>query len=155
MNLDDSFGFILNNTGRRITQLLNLRLQPYDITIEQFSLLHRLTEQDGISQKDLSKRVGKDQTNVTRILDQLERKGLAKRMPNQEDRRSFLAFVTEEGRSLAELLVPIESEVIQQILDGFSDSDVLQLKRMLWQIEENANREIEKRDIQDRTERYP
>lgn len=139
MNLEDSFGFILNNTGRRVTQLLNLHLQPHEITTEQFSLLHRLNEQDGISQKELAKRVGKDQTNITRILDQLERKGLAIRKPNQEDRRSFLAYVTDEGRALDAILVPIEQEVIRQVLADLSEEDVRHLKTLLTRIEQKAS----------------
>ncbi|WP_167568847.1 MarR family winged helix-turn-helix transcriptional regulator [Brevibacillus migulae] len=146
MNLEDSFGFILNNSGRRITQLLNLHLQPHEITTEQFSLLRRLNEQDGISQKELAKRVGKDQTNITRILDQLERKGLAKRMPNQEDRRSFLAYVTDEGRALDDVLVPIEQEVIRQVLADLSDEDVRHVKTLLTRIEQKASSLIESLD---------
>jgi len=138
LNLEDSFGFILNNTGRRVTQLLNLYLLPHDITTEQFSLLRRLNEQDGISQKELAKRVGKDQTNITRILDQLERKGLAIRKPNQEDRRSTLAYVTEEGRALDAILVPIEQEVIRQVLADLSEEDIRHLKTLLTRIEQKA-----------------
>ncbi|HZG17785.1 MAG TPA: MarR family transcriptional regulator [Candidatus Bathyarchaeia archaeon] len=139
MNLEESFGFILNNTGRRVTQLLNLHLQPHEITTEQFSLLRRLNEQDGISQKELAKRVGKDQTNITRILDQLERKGLVIRKPNQEDRRSFLAYVTDEGRALDEILVPIEQEVIRKVLADLSEENVRHLKTLLTRIEQKAS----------------
>jgi len=139
LNLEESFGFILNNTGRRVTQLLNLHLQPHEITTEQFSLLRRLNEQDGISQKELAKRVGKDQTNITRILDQLERKGLVIRKPNQEDRRSFLAYVTDEGRALDEILVPIEQEVIRKVLADLSEENVRHLKTLLTRIEQKAS----------------
>ena len=66
MSIDHSLGFVLNHAGRRLTQLLTLRFQPYDMTTEQWSVLNRLDEEDGISQKELAIRSEKDQTNVTR-----------------------------------------------------------------------------------------
>ncbi|WP_139490346.1 MarR family winged helix-turn-helix transcriptional regulator [Brevibacillus dissolubilis] len=139
---DDSLGFRLNYAARRISQLLALRMAPYDITTEQWSTLNRLAEQDGISQKDLARRVGKDQTNVTRILDQLERKGLAERRPNAEDRRSFLAFVTDAGLALNETVSPIEEEVIKSLVYGVSDEQLHIFSQVLRQITETAETEI-------------
>lgn len=138
MKLDDSIGFIINRTGRRISQLLGHRFAPYEVTTEQWSVLARLGEEDGISQKDLAFRVSKDQTNVTRILDQLERKGLIVRKPNPEDRRSYLPFVTEEGRRLYEKLVPIEEEVVAAVTAGISPEETDALIKLLARIADNA-----------------
>lgn len=108
MKLEDSFGFLINHAGRRMSQLLTLHFQAYDITTEQWTVLHRLAEQDGISQKELARRTEKDQTNITRILDHLQRKGLIERRANASDRRSFLTYITDKGRGLDQTLVPIE-----------------------------------------------
>ncbi|MFC4100585.1 MarR family winged helix-turn-helix transcriptional regulator [Paenibacillus xanthanilyticus] len=143
MQIDDSLGFMINHAGRRLTLLLALRYQPYDITTEQWSVLNRLYEQDGISQKELARRSEKDQTNITRILDQLERKGLAVRKANEADRRSFLAYITPRGRELNETLLPIEKEVIQSVLGGLNGEDVAQLRRLLKQVTLSAERAIE------------
>ncbi|TYP75492.1 MarR family winged helix-turn-helix transcriptional regulator [Paenibacillus methanolicus] len=134
---------MINHAGRRITLLLALRYQPFDITTEQWSVLNRLYEQDGISQKELARRSEKDQTNITRILDQLERKGLAVRKANEADRRSFLAFITPRGRELNETLLPIEQEAIQSVLGGLNGEDVAQLRRLLKQVTLAAERAIE------------
>ncbi|WP_047155127.1 MarR family winged helix-turn-helix transcriptional regulator [Aneurinibacillus tyrosinisolvens] len=143
MKLDDSLGFVLNNAGRRVSQLLSLHFSPYGITLEQWTVLNRLAEQDGINQKELARRTGKDQTNVTRILDQLERKGLARRKPNAGDRRSFLAVVTEDGRKLNEILVPIEAEAIHTVMKDLSENEILQFRELLRKITENASLQIE------------
>ncbi|ALS24639.1 MULTISPECIES: MarR family winged helix-turn-helix transcriptional regulator [Paenibacillus] len=141
-NIDHSLGFIINHAGRRLSQLLSLHYQPYDITTEQWTVLNRLSERDGITQKDLAHRAEKDQTNITRILDQLERKGLVERRPNAVDRRSFLTFITDKGRSLNQVLLPIESRVVSSVLDGLSEEDVERLRAALIQITKNANRTI-------------
>jgi DNA-binding MarR family transcriptional regulator len=138
--LDDSIGFLINYTGRRLSQLLTARLSPYGITPEQWSVLSRLCEQDGMSQKELALRVGKDQTNVTRILDQLERKSLATRRTNPEDRRSFCACVTAEGRTLQHTLAPIEEELIAAISIGLTEDQLTMLKQLLLKLVDNANK---------------
>ncbi|MCY9696890.1 MarR family winged helix-turn-helix transcriptional regulator [Paenibacillus alginolyticus] len=139
MGLDSSFGFILNHAGRRLTQLLNIHFQPYDMTTEQWAVLNRLADEDGITQKLLAVRAEKDQTNITRILDQLERKGLVERRANETDRRSFLTFITEQGKALNDILTPIEQKVIASVLSGFTDEQTTILREMLNQLTNQAN----------------
>lgn len=134
LKLDDSIGFLINQAGRRVSQLLAIRFAAYDVTTEQWAVLSRLCEQDGISQKDLAGRVGKDQTNITRILDQLERKKLAERRANPEDRRSFCAYVTHDGRSLHEQLAPIEENVMLSITEGLTEQQITTAKQLLTRI---------------------
>jgi len=116
--LDESLGFQLSRTARKISQLLANRFEPHGITTEQWAVLQRLAERDGVTQKELASRAEKDQTNMTRILDQLERKGLVVRRPNEEDRRSFLIFGTSKGDRLAAELAPTERAEIEALLEG-------------------------------------
>lgn len=139
MELDNSFGFILNHAGRRLTQLLNCHFQPYDMTTEQWVVLNRLADEDGITQKLLAVRAEKDQTNITRILDQLERKGFVERRANETDRRSFLTFITKQGKVLNDVLTPIEQKVIDSVLCGFTEEQTSILRGMLIQLTNQAN----------------
>ncbi|WP_158629939.1 MarR family winged helix-turn-helix transcriptional regulator [Cohnella sp. AR92] len=142
MKLDDSIGFLINRTGRRVTQLLSNRLASSEVTTEQWSVLARLCEEEGISQKDLAVRVSKDQTNVTRILDQLERKGLVVRQVNPEDRRSYLPRVTEMGRSVYEAVAPLEEEAVSLVTEDLSPSELSALKELLNRIAANASKHL-------------
>lgn len=143
MMLDNSLGFIINTAGRRISQLVSLQFNKYDITTEQWIVLNRLDEKDGISQKDLAKRVEKDQTTVTRILDQLERKGLVQRKTNREDRRSFLIYITVPGKSLNKTLTPMEAEVIKDLFKNLPQDQIAQLRSTVTHIINNANQRLE------------
>lgn len=137
MRMDESMGFILNVTTRKFLQLLSLKFSSYDITTEQWSLLNLLEDHNGISQKDLARLSEKDPANVTRILDQLEKKSLIKRLPNPEDRRSFLAHITNEGIELNKKLIPIEQDVVNIALNGLSDKKIALLKESLREITTN------------------
>jgi DNA-binding MarR family transcriptional regulator len=122
--LDESIGFQLSRATRKISHLLASRFEPYGVTTEQFAALQRLAEEDGVSQKELASRAEKDQTNMTRILDQLERKGLIVRRPNAEDRRSFLIYSTEKGNRLAAELAPLERATLDALLEGLPDDRI-------------------------------
>jgi len=139
VRLDDALGFAINLTGRALTRLLMSAFAPYDVTPEQWSILKRLEEGDGITIKELSKRVGKDQANVTRISDLLQRKELIKRKPNPEDKRSSLVCLTEEGRRIIQLLDPIDEQVHQIALKGLTESEIEMVTQLLSRIRENSN----------------
>lgn len=142
MGHETSLGFMLNHAGRRITHLLNLHFHKYDMTTEQWSVLNRLAEQDGVSQKTLAIRAEKDQTNITRLLDQLERKGLVERTVNPDDRRSFLIMITEKGRALNDVLVPIERKVVSDLEANLPPEQLELLWACLHQITQQANQII-------------
>ena len=131
--IDESLGFIINRTNQKLSNYLTQKFKPYDITPEQ-GVLNRLWEKDGISQKEISEITIKDQTTLTRILDKLERKGFVKRQTTPIDRRVFLIFLTDSGRSLENILVPIAYEALEEALQGLSKEEIKQLKVLLNRI---------------------
>ncbi|MDF9408799.1 MAG: Transcriptional regulator SlyA [Pelotomaculum sp. PtaB.Bin013] len=112
-------------------------LKPYDITPEQWGLINILFRKDGISQKELSEKSFKDQPTITRILDNLEAKGMIERKINREDRRTFMIFLTNEGRDLRDKLLPIAEKTLQKVLTGFKEEEIEQLKIWLNKIYNN------------------
>lgn len=132
--IDESLGFILSNTQRKLSHFLLSKFKPYDITTEQWVLVAKLGEENGITQKDLAERTEKDQANVTRIIDLLEKKGLVRREKNSTDRRSMLVHLTDEGEKLREQLAPIEESVVNVSLSGMSEEEKALLKDFLARI---------------------
>lgn len=59
-----------------------------------------LVPKNGISMKELSKKLHLSPSRTTRIADSLEKKDLIKRKSNIEDRRSFFVFLTEKGMDI-------------------------------------------------------
>lgn len=139
MQLNDYIGFIFNNASRKFNQFATSFFKPYDLTPEQAGIIRRLGEQEGISQKELSIRMAKDQTNITRLLDQLEKKKLVRRGPNKEDRRSFLAYLTESGKEMNEKIMLIESEIMEIVFKGLSEERITLWKEVIEEIAGNIN----------------
>ncbi|QHT63148.1 MarR family transcriptional regulator [Paenibacillus lycopersici] len=144
MKLDDHVGFNIARTLRNLNLLFNQEFSPYGITSEQWSLLKRLQEQEGISIKDLAHAAGKDQANVTRILDVLAKRGFVARSSNPRDKRSSLVYFTPEGKELTERLIPIDEQVHKDAVDELTPAELGAFARAIAQINRNANRHLKR-----------
>jgi DNA-binding MarR family transcriptional regulator len=98
-------------------------LHGYDVTIDNFAILSCLWTENHLSQQELCERTCKNKSNLTRILDTMEKKKLITRTPNPNDRRSFLISLTKLSESLEEHLLQIANEVSTEVLGGFKDDE--------------------------------
>lgn len=137
MSQDEEIGMLTNKTNRKMLRFLNLKLQKYDITPEQWNVLLSLSKQEKVNQKQLSKKVDKDQATLVRILDILEKKELVERKSSREDRRAFFIDVTDKGRELVNKLIPFISGIFEQMLNGISIEEIDTYRKVLMKINEN------------------
>jgi DNA-binding MarR family transcriptional regulator len=73
---------------------------------------------------------------MTGLMDVLERKGLVRRKPNPEDRRSLLASLTGEGQALQEQ-TPSLRRIYSQCCVGLAPEEFQQLGRLLGKLNES------------------
>ena len=139
MNL--SLGFILNRTSIQSKALFTQRIKQFDISPEQWSLVFRTVESKGLTQKELSDSTYKDQANITRSIDRLEKKSLLKRVPNHNDRRIINIFPTEDAINLVDTIIPISSEFNSFLTKDFSEEEKQQLIKLLNKVYENLLKE--------------
>ena len=74
----------------------------YGLSTRQFWALQHLGKQQGCSMVDLSRVLFTDKSNVTGIIDRLERLNLVTRTTDVRDRRVILLTLTPEGHRLRE-----------------------------------------------------
>ncbi len=139
--LEDSLGFLISRTSLKMKNNLQHGLKPFDITSEQWGILNRLWEKDGVSQRAISEKSCKDQANITRILDKLEEKKLIERHPDPDDRRAFLIYLTEEGKGLKKTLIPVAQAALKKALVGITEDEQRLLKELLNRIYDNLDQE--------------
>lgn len=139
--LDDSFGHIINRTAKRLKFELHhaFHANGYNITAEQWAVLNRLWEEDGVSQKQLAEKAFKNKPTITRMVDVLEKRGLVSREVDELDRRMFKVCLTDEGQALRERLIPIASQVLEKGSENLTEEDIEHLKRTLNVIFSNFN----------------
>ena len=100
----------------------------YDITIDNFAVLSRLWQQDNLTQQQLCELTCKNKSNLTRILDTMEKKGMIQRKLNLTDRRSFSIALTDYSHSLKNYIPEIAEEYGNKIFDKLSERDIENLE---------------------------
>ncbi len=136
-DMDASLGFVLNKTALLSKGEFNERIKCFGISPEQWSLIFRVVENEGLTQKELSDSTYKDQANITRSIDRLEQKGLLKRLPSASDRRSINLYATPQGRALVETIIPISRAFNDLLSDGFTPQEKSALLHLLQKVYTN------------------
>ncbi|MCW8796270.1 MAG: MarR family winged helix-turn-helix transcriptional regulator [Chlorobium sp.] len=108
------------------------------ISPEQFVVLVRLSSGQGFNQNEIAEYLLKDDASITRILDSLEKKGLAVRKKAEHDRRANIAFITERGTALVEKVFPMVERLNGQLLEGIEADQIENVFVFLEKLRENA-----------------
>jgi len=121
----NSFGSLLTKTKWLYDAHFNRLLKEgqIDVTPEQFAVLITVRANTGVSQNEIARRGYKDKTNVARIVDGLEKRGLLARRPDAADRRAFRVELTAEGEELMQHLFPIVARLNEAATKGLSASE--------------------------------
>ncbi|MFH5186027.1 MarR family winged helix-turn-helix transcriptional regulator [Paenibacillus sp. TAB 01] len=135
---EEALGRIIHQTSLILSRNFQKSLEPFDITLEQWGILNALWSKDGITLKELSAKVNNDHTNLSRIVDKLEKKELLRRSLDPGDRRALRLEVTDKGRDLQKDIVPVAEQVIEQEVQGISMEEQELLKTLLRRMCDNV-----------------
>jgi len=138
LSSEELYGYALTKTSRAILRFLTGHLKCFSITPEQWTVLKRVFEHEGITQKELAAIADKDPATLAKILDNLERNRLIVRQTNRQDRRSYLIFITEDGTKLRNKVEKDLEQVFGQVLEGITEDELTMFSRVLSRIEKNA-----------------
>lgn len=133
------FGFQVGQTTKLMQNKmqLNFKNAGYDVTFEQWTVLLSLWIRDGRSQQDLSEETKRDQTSLSRLLDNMVRKNLIVRVQSPTDRRTNLIYLTHKGRELEQPLFEQAEIINHQAVKGIDASELLLFHKVLGKITDN------------------
>ena len=77
-----------------------------DLTYSQFAVLEALYHLGSLTQGEVSTKVLKSGSNMTTVIDNLERDGLVRRERHVKDRRVIYVHLTEAGSKKVEAVLP-------------------------------------------------
>jgi len=133
----ESVGHQVRWAHRALQRELEERLRPFGITSGMWHFLRALWEEDGLSQRELSDRVGTTEPTTVSALHAMEKRGLALRVPNATDRRKSNIFLTRPAKDLHDLLLKEAREVNRTATAGVSAAEIRGLKATLEKIRKN------------------
>ncbi len=139
--IDSSIGYLVGRTSRAIVKRLSKKFADagFDVSYEQWSILIHLYRQDGLTQQELSRTAVKDKAAITRLLNSLEKKNIVLRIPDRNDKRSNLVYLTHKAKAFRSDLSSLVEEMLCEAEQGISPSDMEQCRTTLNRIFENID----------------
>ena len=139
IKLEEVYIYLLERTIRQCKKYSQSALAEIDVKItgDQWVILKRIYEGEGISQREIASLTYKDPASVTRTLDILEKKTLIERKAVNNDRRAYSLYLTKAGKNLVEKITPVAKDVRKKGLKGISPTEQEQFKSLLNKIYDN------------------
>jgi DNA-binding MarR family transcriptional regulator len=138
--LAGSVGFLVRDANRAFQRLLERRIAPYGVTRGQWYFLRVLWDEDGLSQRELSARVGMMEPTTVIALRSMEKVGLIRRARNAEDRRVTQVRLTPKAKRLRNRLLKLAREITEQGADGISRNELIAFSRTISRMTANLDR---------------
>lgn len=110
MQPDLAFDLVVQTlrTGNTFLRASRRLFRPHGLTEAQFNVLNLLARSAaGMTQREISDFLVVDRSNVTGLLDRMEKLGWTRREAVPEDRRAWRVVPTTKGRRLWEKVAPL------------------------------------------------
>jgi len=133
------YSFITGKASTAIARRLQKKFNVagLNITIEQWSVLYHLWKQEGISQQELCNATFRDKPSITRLVDNLEKADLVKRVASENDRRINLIYLTKQAQKLQEETMAMAEETLNEALETVPAEKIEVCKEVLQLVYDN------------------
>ena len=138
---NESPGYLVRDTNIAVGKALRRRLSGYGMTLGQYYFMRALWIEEGLSQRELSRRVGTTEPTTASVLRLLEKNGLVRRVRNRRDRRTINIFPTQKGRNLKDELLRMAIGINEVATDGMTPDDIQNVKRLMTVMKSNLDRD--------------
>jgi|SRR6185312_1014638 DNA-binding MarR family transcriptional regulator len=133
------YSFVTGKASIAIARRLQRKFNQagLNITIEQWSVLSQLWKQDGQSQQDLCRATFRDKPSITRLVDNLEKLQLVKRVASSNDRRINRICLTKPAARLQEQTMQMAEETLNEALESVPAEQIEICKSVLQIVYDN------------------
>jgi len=100
LKLENQLCFAVYAFSREINKIYRPYLEPLGLTYTQYLVMLVLWEQDGISLKELGRKLKLDSGTLTPLLKKLENDGKIDRTRDKRDERNLIIYLSKQGREL-------------------------------------------------------
>ena len=123
--------FRLIRLEARMQAAIAERLRMVGVSIPQTDVLTTLSEQEGVSQQELAKRLYVTKGNISGLIDRLETAGFVERRPSESDRRQHAIYLTETGRAMAEKAIAVQHRWVEATFGRMDETELEALELQL------------------------
>jgi MarR family transcriptional regulator, transcriptional regulator for hemolysin len=132
-------GFLIHDVSRLRRTAFDHLMKPLDITRSQWWVLEGLSGQGdhGITQTSLARFLDLGKVALGGIVERLEDRGLVKRRPDADDRRTNRVFLTRKGNRILERVAKIGRTMDAKVMRGISIARQNTLADILYAMKTN------------------
>jgi MarR family transcriptional regulator, organic hydroperoxide resistance regulator len=139
---------VFDNSGRSLAwqirdvhRLFSATLQPLvsreGVTVYHWYYMRILSEYDGLTQRELSDKVGVHPNTTVPALDNMEKHGLVKRVRDPNDRRRMSVHLTPKGRRLRDEMLPDVKAMVYRSIAHLTAAELDTFFKVMNRIEQN------------------
>ncbi|MFP5222717.1 MAG: MarR family winged helix-turn-helix transcriptional regulator [Acidobacteriota bacterium] len=123
---EQSLGYLTGVAHRALGSRLNRLFAEagLDLTAEQWGALAMLWNRDGLTQQDLASALGLEKSSLSRLVDGLERRGYARRVPGTEDARQKQVRLTTKADSIRDRATAIVQGNLEEARRGIREAEL-------------------------------
>ncbi|MDD3618924.1 MAG: MarR family transcriptional regulator [Desulfobulbaceae bacterium] len=107
--------------------------------MSQFSVLQALHTEGSMYQIALARHIGKTTGNLTTVIDNLEKRGLVRRVREQRDRRYYKVEPTPEGRKLIRKAYPAHVRQVERVMGKLTAGEQDMLSTLCTRLHETED----------------
>lgn len=126
--------FLLAQVGAHAASKFRERIAAIGLAPPDAGVFRLLAVNQGISQQDLSRKLGIHPSRLVAILDDLESHGLLERKPNAEDRRLYALHLTTRGRETFTKISQIAQQHQEELCASLTRDEREKLAELLQKI---------------------
>ena len=117
--------------------------KTHNVNNSQYAVLVLLDAKEGHRLSELSRRLLRPKSTITRIVDQLESAGFARRIDDPEDGRAQLVMLTPKGEILREKAYLTHYDSLKRRFDSLDQSEQKQLIRLMEKLRNGLSYDLE------------
>jgi DNA-binding MarR family transcriptional regulator len=136
----ESDGYLVRDAHRAFQRLLERKIAPHGVTRGQWYFLRVLWTEDGLSQRELSERVGMMEPTTVIALRSMEKAGLIRRVRSVEDRRITHVWLTPKAKRMRDGLLKLARGINEQADEGISSEDIAVFRRVIMRMTKNLDK---------------
>lgn len=127
-----------------IAKLYNEMTAKFGGTISMAFVLLALYEEEGVPVTKIAPRIGMEPNSLSRILKELESKGILERRKNHSDSRIVNIVLTEQGKKLRKYALKSVFNLEKNVKEDISENDLVGFFNVLEKIPSAINKIQEK-----------
>jgi DNA-binding MarR family transcriptional regulator len=136
--LGENIGFLAARFSYFAAKIARDALSPLDLSTRLYSVLELASTGSGMSQREIGRTLCLDPSNVLRLVDQLDERGLVERVRDAGDRRVTIIRATVPGRDLAATAADALADGYATVLDELTPTERVDATRLLARLGRRA-----------------